>query len=84
MALSTYLPLQASFKDNKSDANKKTDIFMAHGTMDDIVATKFGRTSFEILKDAGYAIHWHQYPMAHSVCPEEITDIGLWLTNRLS
>ena len=27
----------------------------------------------------GYAIEWHQYPMPHSVCAEEIADMALWL-----
>lgn len=84
MALSTYLPLQASLSREAHSANKKTDIFMAHGSQDDVVATQFGQRSYQVLKDAGYPIHWHEYAMPHSLCPEETTDIGLWLANRLS
>lgn len=84
MALSTYLPLQSSLKKDVHDANIETDIFMAHGMADDVVATQFGKQSYQYLKEAGYPIHWHEYAMPHSVCAEEITDIGLWLQDRLS
>ena len=84
MALSTYLPLHSSLQNEAADANRSTDIFMAHGLQDDVVASKFGKHSFQLLKDSAYSIHWHEYLMPHSVCPEEINDIGIWLNNRLS
>jgi phospholipase/carboxylesterase len=30
------------------------------------------------------AVEWHSYPMAHSVCNDEIRDLGDWLTVRFS
>ena len=84
MALSTYLPLHASFANDANPANHATDIFMAHGLEDPVVAFGFGKQSFQFLADAGYPIHWHEYAMPHSVCPKEISDIGNWLDNRLS
>ncbi|RYY74372.1 MAG: carboxylesterase, partial [Comamonadaceae bacterium] len=32
----------------------------------------------------GYAVDWHTYPMEHSVCLEEIADIGAWLRRVLA
>jgi phospholipase/carboxylesterase len=32
----------------------------------------------------GFAIEWHDYPMAHAVCAEEINDIRDWLLNVLA
>ena len=84
MALSTYLPLPGSLQQEASSANQTTDIFMAHGLQDDVVKTPFGEQSYQTLKKAGYPIHWHTYGMPHSVCPEEISDIGVWINNRLS
>ena len=84
MALSTYLPLHTSFANDASPANQATDIFMAHGSQDTVVATEFGKKSFQLLNNAGYPVHWHEYAMEHSVCPEEIDDIGFWINNRLS
>lgn len=84
MALSTYLPLHAHLDKTASSSQKNTDIFMAHGTRDDVVTPQFGKQSYTLLKEAGYAINWHEYAMPHSVCLQEITDIGMWITHRLS
>jgi phospholipase/carboxylesterase len=35
------------------------------------------------LKQLGYDIDWHEYMMPHSVCEEEIDDIGAWLQKVL-
>ncbi len=79
MALSTYLPLAESFAQEAAPANAKTAVFMAHGTQDPVVPYAMGNASHTRLTQAGYAVDWHEYPMAHSVCLEEITDIGHWL-----
>jgi predicted esterase len=39
--------------------------------------------SRKILADAGYDLEWHTYPMPHSVCPEEIAQIGAFLVRNL-
>ncbi len=83
MALSTYLPLHESFAQEATAANAKTALFMAHGTHDPVVPYAMGLASRERLRLAGYAIEWHEYPMQHSVCLEEITDIGRWLCKVL-
>jgi phospholipase/carboxylesterase len=31
----------------------------------------------------GYQVEWHEYPMAHSVCAEEIADLNRWLLAAL-
>ncbi len=80
MALSTYLPLAESFAQEATPANAKTPVFMAHGTHDPVVPYAMGNSSREQLQQAGYALVWHEYPMQHSVCLEEVADIGRWLT----
>ena len=54
-------------------------IFMAHGTFDPVLPMQLGSSSAELLRGHGYSIEWHDYPMAHSVCPQEINDIRAWL-----
>ena len=83
MALSTYLPLGESLPSEGSAANKTTPIFMAHGVFDNVVPLMMGAGSMTFLAGLGYAVEWHQYPMQHSVCPEEIKDIGTWLRRVL-
>ena len=81
MALSTYLPQCATLK---NAANQNIDIFMAHGTQDDVVSPKYGELSRQRLEKSGYGIKWHEYAMPHSVCIEEIQDIRNWLVENLS
>ena len=38
-----------------------------------------GRDSADVLEKIGYKIEWHEYPMAHAVCQQEIVDISNWL-----
>jgi phospholipase/carboxylesterase len=43
-----------------------------------------GQASRQLLEQAGYRVEWHEYPMAHAVCAEEIDDIRHWLIRVLS
>lgn len=79
MALSTYLPLGESFAQEATAENHKTPVFMAHGTQDGVVPYQMGARSRDVLAQAGYDVEWHEYPMQHSVCLEEIRDLGAWL-----
>jgi len=83
MALSTYLPLADSLPQEAAAANKATPIFMAHGTFDPVVPLMMGAGSMTSMAGLGYGIEWKQYPMQHSVCPEEIEDVGAWLRKVL-
>jgi phospholipase/carboxylesterase len=83
LALSTYLPLAESLTQEATPANRTTPIFMAHGTYDPVVPLMMGAGSMTLLSGLGYAVEWRQYPMPHSVCPEEIEDIGEWLRKVL-
>lgn len=83
MALSTYLPLAKTFENNLPDANQDTPIMMCHGTDDPIVPYHLGDDSRFFMEKAGLNIEWYSYPMQHSVCPDEINDISLWLQKVL-
>ena len=84
LALSTYLPLAESFAQEAAPANAKTPVFMAHGAQDPVVPYAMGSKSKELLGKMGYSVEWHEYPMQHSVCLEEIQDIGAWLKRVLA
>lgn len=83
MALSCYLPLESSFAQERAPANDATPIFMAHGQWDNVLAMSLGVESRDFLKAQGYAVEWHDYPMAHAVCPAEIADIRQFLLRVL-
>ena len=79
LALSTYLPLNASLQAERSAANREVPIFMAHGQYDDVIPLTRAEQSRQILERLDYKVEWHVYPMAHSVCPEELDDISAFL-----
>jgi phospholipase/carboxylesterase len=83
MALSTYLPLAESLPQEGTPENKTVPIFMAHGVFDPVVPLVMGAGSMTLLIGMGYAVDWRQYPMQHSVCAQEIDDIGAWLRKIL-
>jgi phospholipase/carboxylesterase len=83
LALSTYLPLPANLKNERSEANLDLPIFMAHGSHDNVIPLARAEQSRKMLVDSGYRVEWHSYPMAHSVCAEEIADIASFLVKTL-
>ncbi|MBU0593717.1 MAG: alpha/beta fold hydrolase [Gammaproteobacteria bacterium] len=84
LALSTYLPLPDTLDTEASPTNAHLPIFMAHGTADSVIPVAQGIASRNRLQDHRYRVEWREYPMAHSVCPGEITDIGQWLVRVLT
>lgn len=83
MALSTYLPLRkkidAEVVNNSQAGDTSLPVFMAHGSFDPMIPMEGGRGSANVLETLGYTVEWHEYPMAHAVCPQEIADISRWL-----
>jgi phospholipase/carboxylesterase len=83
IALSCYLPLAGRLAAERSAQNQSTPIFMAHGLQDPVVPYALGDESRGLLESAGYAVEWHAYPMAHSLCEPEVGDLRSWLVARL-
>jgi phospholipase/carboxylesterase len=79
MALSTYLPLSERLAAERAPANSGATVFMAHGLGDAVLPLAMGLESRDFLAALGYPVEWHQYPMAHSVCVEELADIRRFL-----
>ena len=83
IALSTYMPSAALVAREATAANKAVPVFAAHGTGDGVVSPRLGLQARDFLMQHGYPVEWHEYPMEHAVCLEEIRAIGQWLTARL-
>ena len=79
IALSCYLPAARNLDAERLPANDRSPVFMAHGQFDPVIAVTMGQQSRDGLKAHGYPLDWHEYPMAHSVCQEEISDIRKFL-----
>ncbi|WP_085647744.1 MULTISPECIES: alpha/beta hydrolase [unclassified Pseudomonas] len=82
LALSTYAP---TFSDELelSASQQRIPVLALHGQFDNVVQNSMGRTAYEYLKAHGVTVTWQEYPMEHEVLPEEIRDIGAWLSERL-
>ena len=83
MGLSCYQLLATHFDAERVAANQSTPIFLAHGMQDPVVAPALGEEACRQLQKAGYAVDWHAYGMPHAVCPQEVTDIAVWLRRVL-
>jgi phospholipase/carboxylesterase len=84
IALSCYLPMASRLAVDRVSANDAAPIFMAHGSADPVIPVALGAHSRDLLQSAGYQVEWQQYPMAHSVCQQEIAAIRAFLLRVLS
>jgi phospholipase/carboxylesterase len=84
LALSTYLPLADTLAAEAHPANRDVAIFMAHGSQDPLIPLARARASRDALQALGYEVEWHEYPMPHSVCAQQIAEAGAWLGRVLA
>jgi phospholipase/carboxylesterase len=77
------VPLAGSLAAEASAANRGVPIVMAHGTHDDLIPVARAHRSRDLLLEVGFRVAWHEYPMPHSVCAEEIAHIAAWLRAAL-
>lgn len=82
--MSGYLPLPASTAAERHGANHDLPLFLAHGRQDDVVPLARGLAARDALLALGHPVEWHEYPMAHAVCIEEIAALERWLLQVLS
>ncbi len=84
-ALSGYLVLGESLAEERSPENTQTPLLMCHGTEDPVVPVWLGKAAYDQITalDPQRPSAWFDYPMPHSVCPEELAEIGRWLHGLL-
>ncbi len=83
LALSTYSPTIDALKDERSEANRNVPVLMAHGKFDPVIPIQLGLETRRRLDQLEYPVLWHEYPMEHQVCMEEIEAIGAWMSDIL-
>lgn len=84
MCLSGYVPIADKAIAEHSKASLATPVFMVHGRMDPVIPVARAEQSRDLLKQLGYSVEWHEYPMQHSVCQEEVAHISAWLKRVLA
>jgi len=82
ISLSAYLPLQAECLGR---GHHMQAIFIAGGIYDSVVLPAWTQASAHWLQNSGFKnITWHEYPMEHSICMEEMQDVMTWLDNNIT
>ena len=84
LCLSGYVPLASKVAQERAPASLATPIFLAHGRGDPVIPVIRAEQSRDLLKALGYQVEWHEYPMQHSLCGDEIDAIGAWLRHVLA
>jgi phospholipase/carboxylesterase len=82
--LSGYVPLADTTAAERHEANARTPVFLAHGRNDGIVPLARGAAGRDLLQGLGQPVQWHDYPMEHSVCMEEVQALQAWLLKVLA
>lgn len=83
-ALSTWLPLRSKYPAACSHASKDLDIFMGHGTADQVVTYRYAQKSADALQEMGRRVSFHSYPgLTHSASAAELDDWGAFLSRVL-
>ena len=81
MALSTYFATAGTIKINA--IQQSIPILICHGEHDPGVSESLGKRSWANLEKLGFDPEYHSYPIEHSVCPQEIEDVGNWISRVL-
>jgi phospholipase/carboxylesterase len=81
--LSGYVPLADTTAAERHAANRETPVFLAHGRSDGVVPLARGIAGRDLLQSLGQPVEWHDYPMEHSVCMEEVQALNAWLLKVL-
>ena len=84
IALSTFLPRNVPLEAETTAANRALPVFGAHGTRDNVVLLSHGQKLRDRLVANGCEVEWHEYPMVHEVCLEEIAHWGAWIKAHLA
>jgi phospholipase/carboxylesterase len=83
VGLSAYPAMAQLSFDQLAVKNKKTPVFLGHGMQDAVVKPSYGKALFDGLHARAYPVEWHTYPMAHSLCGQELQDLKQWLMQRV-
>ena len=84
VGLSGYLPLADTSAAERAAASVALPVFLAHGRGDTVIPLARATASRDALQALGCVVEWHEYPMAHSVCPQEVADLNRWLLQVLA
>ncbi len=83
IALSGYLPLADELAQAATASGRETPVFLSHGTRDNVIPIGYAATARDLLRQNGFRVAWHEYPLAHSVDARVLRDLSGWMADRL-
>lgn len=83
MVLSAYELRADTRKSEMQFCNVATPMLFCHGRGDPVVPMSRGLNAYEAYSTSERSCQWHEYPMAHEVCVEELTMIADWFRSCL-
>ena len=84
IGMSGYLPLATKTAAERHAANAATPVLLAHGTRDPMISLARGQATRDAVAALGNPVSWHDYPMEHSVCMEEVREVERFLLKVLA
>ncbi len=83
VVMSGELLFADSLMEEAEAASRDTPILMLHGVNDRVVPINDARASRDALQADGYSVEWDEYPIEHTVSPEEVERVDDWIHQRL-
>ena len=81
-ALSAVAPDEDTMRE-RLPTDRSQPIFVAHGTADMVIEVQMARDTREFLQAEGYAPVYREYPMAHEISQQTLTDLADWIKSVL-
>jgi phospholipase/carboxylesterase len=82
IANSGYIPEDAPLN-FQWDGIKNTSFFVAHGIQDPIIPVSMARRARFLLEQANAPLVYNEYPMAHQISDQSLSDMAEWLAKKL-
>lgn len=82
LALSGFAPPQLE-KEYRLRELQDLHIFISHGIHDPVIPVERARGTKALLAGSNAAVSYHEYPMAHQISEECLSDAAAWLGGRL-
>ncbi len=82
LALSGFMPTVEGFELDLAD-RESFPVAIGHGTQDPVIGVEWGRDARSRLDEVGAAVLYREAPIAHSVDPSYLAELGGWLKRTI-
>lgn len=79
VAMSGYLNQEIIKEDYLKNTFSNLDLFISHGTVDQVIPIEWGRKAKPFLENLGIKTTYKEYPIGHGVSPQNFYDFKNWL-----